>query len=200
MSGTPFRLSVFLACSVWVLWFSLIFGLPHVQEDLAKAEFLTRQTARVAVAYWGGAVIFLLLALKMARWFWVLGSAAFLVHVLTAFAEIHEWSHRAAFAHVEAASGFGAGIFVSYVFTLVWFVDACWWLFAEGTYRRRANSLNLVIHLFMAFIVFNGTVIYEAGLIRWAAASLFICLGVLVVRRWHKRHNSTRPQTNSAQP
>jgi hypothetical protein len=35
----------------------------------------------------------------------------------------------------------------------------------------------------MAFIVFNGTVVYETGFIRWAGLGLFVVLSVLLVRR-----------------
>ena len=35
----------------------------------------------------------------------------------------------------------------------------------------------------MAFIVFNGTVVYETGFIRWAGLALFFALGLFLLKR-----------------
>jgi hypothetical protein len=39
------------------------------------------------------------------------------------------------------------------------------------------------LHAFMAFMIFNGTVIFETGWIRWAGAALFVALGTLWLGR-----------------
>ena len=115
------------------------------------------------------------------------GCLTFLVHVAFAFDHYHGWSHAAAVQHVEDVSGFGPGLFVSYFFTLLWVVDAAWWGLASHSYDRRPAWLDRTIHAFMAFIVFNGTVIYETGFIRWAGAALFAGLGVLAAWRLARR-------------
>ena len=43
--------------------------------------------------------------------------------------------------------------------------------------------MTWTLHGFMAFMVFNATVVYETGSIRWAGAVGFVVLGALIVRR-----------------
>jgi hypothetical protein len=86
-------------------------------------------------------------------------------------------------AHVEAVSGFGPGLFVSYAFTLLWLADALWWWIDRPRYDARPVWLDWAVHGFMAFMVFNGTVVYETGFIRWAGCLLFAVLTLLAVRR-----------------
>lgn len=162
----------------------VVFSGPAVVPVASADDFLTRQTARVAVLFWAVAEAALLLGrAQPARAAWVVGAATFLVHVATAFDRVHGWSHAAAFRHVQEVSGFGPGIFVSYMFSLVWVADAGWWCAAPRSYDRRATGLDWAIHGFLAFVVFNGTVVYEAGFIRWAGVVLFAGLAALLVRR-----------------
>src|SRR5687768_8843195 len=111
------------AVGLVVTWAALLAGAflaPTVLRDDDPADVVTRQTARVAVLFWGLAAGALLLRQRnFARWCWTLGCAAFLVHVATAFDRVHGWSHTAAVRHVEAVSGFAPGLFVSYAFTLL---------------------------------------------------------------------------------
>jgi hypothetical protein len=79
-------------------------------------------------------------------------------------------------------SGFGPGIYVSHLFTLLWTLDvACWWL-RPHAYATRPAWIGRALHAFMAFIVFNGTVVYENGPIRWAGVAMFVALGGLWLR------------------
>jgi hypothetical protein len=157
------------------------------------ADGVTRMTADVAVALWFAAGALILMGYRrLARTFWVYGCAAFLVHVATAFHRVHHWSHGAAFDHVEAASGFGPGIFVSYAFTLVWLADALWWWSATASYDRRPVWVDRAVHGFMAFVVFNGTVVYETGFIRYAGIAAFATLAGLAARRTG-RESGSRP-------
>ena len=179
----PIRLRplVVAAATVWILSLAAAFVVPTAD----RADFATRQTARVAVVFWGLAVGVLLAhgSRMVARWLWTLGVAAFVVHVATAFASIHGWSHSAAFDHVEIVSGFGPGIFISYAFSLLWIGDAVWWWLNRTSYDHRPTSVTSSLHAFMAFIIFNGTVVYETGAVRWVGAMMFAVLAGLVVRR-----------------
>jgi hypothetical protein len=148
------------------------------------ADLVTRQTARVAVLFWGiaAAAIAGRIRRRDARLAWTLGCIAYLVHVATAFDQVHRWSHAAAFEHVQSVSGFGPGIFVSYFFSLLWLIDVVWWWFDADGYEGRSKWLDRGLHGFMAFVVFNGTVVYETGFIRWAGLALFAILALLVVQ------------------
>ena len=179
----PIRLRPLVAAATAIGIMSLAAAFIVPTDD--RADFATRQTARVAVVFWGLAVGVLLAhgSRMVARWCWTLGATAFVVHVATAFASIHGWSHSAAFDHVADVSGFGPGIFVSYAFSLLWIGDAVWWWLNRTSYDHRPTGVTSSLHAFMAFIVFNGTVVYETGSVRWAGAMMFAVLAVLVVRR-----------------
>src|SRR5262245_4941150 len=61
---------------------------------------------------------------RAARLFYTWGCAMCLLHIAVAFHLAHAWSQQAAFDHVERASGFGAGLYVNYLFAAVWVADA----------------------------------------------------------------------------
>lgn len=168
------------ACFLW----------PIFTESPTQADDFTRYPVRVALLGYAIAVGCLLVdrarsvrTTLIARTAWVLGCAAFLVHVFAACHYYHHWSHAHAIAHVEAVSGFGQGVWFSYLFTAWWGVDAAWWLLSPGSYGRRPSWINLTTHLFMAFMVFNATVVYEHGWIRWAGIVTFVIFSVLLLRR-----------------
>jgi hypothetical protein len=172
------------------LWLILLAaGYLLALDATDRGDFVTRHTARVAVLFWALAVGARLLGCTRhtSRWLWTLACGAYLIHVAAAFEHIHHWSHAAAFEHVELVNGFGPGIFVSYLFSLIWLADVLWWLFAPISYESRPRWIDLGVHGFMAFVVFNGTVVYETGFIRWASVVMFLTLGLLAVRRFRRR-------------
>ena len=75
-------------------------------------------------------------------------------------------------------SGVGEGIYVSYLFTLLWAADVAWWWLQPGRYTNRAAWIDRSLHGFMLFIVLNGMVVFETGAIRWAG---LLGLAVLAV-------------------
>jgi hypothetical protein len=163
------------------------FVAPVLVPNDDPADVVTRQTARVAVLFWGLASAFRLTDHRdWARAAWVVGAVTFLVHVTTAFDRVHGWSHAAAVRHVESVSGFGPGLLVSYAFTVLWAADAGWWWLDRRGYESRPGWLDQVVHGFIAFVVFNGTVVYETGFIRWAGAGLFAGLAFLWAHRKYR--------------
>jgi hypothetical protein len=64
----------------------------------------------------------------------------------------------------------GEGLYISYLFTLLWTADVAWWWLAPQRYARRSNWVGRSLHVFMAFMIFNGTVIFESGGTRVAGA------------------------------
>lgn len=163
------------------------FAAPSVISGADPAEvahLVTRQTARVPILFWGIAAAALLLRLRdLGRAAWTVGGATFVVHVATAFDRVHGWSHAAAWEHVETVSGFGSGLFVSYAFTILWVTDVAWWWADRTGYDSRPGWLDRAVHGFLAFVVFNATVIYATGFIRWAGIVLFSLLGLLIFAR-----------------
>jgi hypothetical protein len=155
---------------------------------------LVRWTVRLALAYWAAAVA-LLLSLgpgerraesgrgRLARWCWTLAWATYLVHLAMAFHFYHRWSHADAVRHTRDVSGFGEGIYVSHFFTLVWSLDVIFWWLRPGRYAARPPWVDGLLHGFMVFIVFNATVVYESGPIRWAGLAGLGVLGLLGLAR-----------------
>ncbi len=148
---------------------------------------MTRYTARLSLVwYWVAAIGMLQLENrdwlaesfrgKAVRWCWTWGSVAFFVHVIVAFHYYHHWSHAKAYEHVQHASSFGEGIYVSYFFTVLWAFDAFYWWGQPTRFANRPVWLGYSIHGFMLFIVFNATLVFESGAIRWFGAAIFLSL------------------------
>jgi len=124
------------------------------------------------------------------RLVWTAGWLLLLLHFAAAFGEFHHWSHAHAYADTamktERVTGlaWGGGIYFNYAMLLLWGADvACWWL-APQTVRPRPRLLTVGLHAFLYFMVFNATVVFESGPIRWAglAASMALLAELAWVR------------------
>jgi hypothetical protein len=113
------------------------------------------------------------------RAWWTLACVAYLAHVVVAFHAFHHWSHEHAVAHTQEQSGFGQGVWVSYLFTLLWPLNvvALWTMPS----RRLPVWLERTWHGFMAFLLFNGAVVFAHG-----ASFVFgvLAFGMLAVLAW----------------
>jgi hypothetical protein len=167
-----------------------IFAHPYLDSSPSMGDELTRNTVRLSLLYYAAAVA-LMIWLRptdgtaqsrrgaMARWLWTLAWAALVIHVGIAFHYVHRWLHGAAVEHTRQVSGLGEGVYVSYLFTLVWTADVlCWWL-APARYAARPVWMNIALHTFMIFMIFNATVVFESGWIRWAGIAMLSGLAVL---------------------
>ena len=121
------------------------------------------------------------------RFWWTLACAAYLAHVVVAFHAFHHWSHNHAVAHTQEQSGFGQGIWVSYLLTAFWVFDViAIWLVRPA----RPVWFSRTWHAFLLFMLFNGAVVFARG------ASLAFglgCFSVLVVL-WARRKKLERPK------
>jgi len=169
----------------WVVLLVFVL-LPLLAPDPGQA--LIRGSIRLALGYYALAVTFLLLAtaadwrmhatkVALARTCWTLACVTYLLHVALAFHYFHHWSHADAVRHTEAVSGFGPGIYVSHCFGIAWTADVvAWWLW-PAWYAGRSPWLGRALHSFLAFVIFNGTVVFESGFVRWAGVALGVWLG-----------------------
>lgn len=182
-------LSTPLVLLIWLCALAATIGQPYFTQSPTLGDDLTRHTARLALIGYILAVNQLLLlnptdtqarrcGLARARLFWTLGWVAYLVHLAMAFHHYHGWSHADAFEHTRSVSGVGEGIYVSHFFTLVWSLDVISWWLRPSRHEHRPALLHWSLHAFMFFIVFNATVVYETGLIRWAGLAF---MGELIV-------------------
>ncbi|OYV93053.1 MAG: hypothetical protein B7Z73_03955 [Planctomycetia bacterium 21-64-5] len=102
------------------------------------------------------------------------------------------YRHTAERTAAVAGWSWGGGVYFNYVFTAVWLADTLWWWRTSsvgnalcgvpkrcqrelhGTPQRafptdpsRRDWLHLAVQLFMAFMVFNATVVFGQGFVRW---------------------------------
>jgi hypothetical protein len=156
--------------------------------DDAPFEPVVRESAMMPVMFW-----FIGMALRIQipiryQWLpgfsklirlmqaiWLTGALLLVSHVVIAFHVGHFWSIAAAMRHIESQSGPGTGwgLFVSLAFALLWLVDAILFAVRPVRYAHRTLWLSLVIYGFMAFVVFNATVIYGREPMRWYWALAF---------------------------
>ncbi len=169
-------------------------------------EFLTSWTIWIALAaYFAGLAGLLLCRLQpnlqsVTRWVWTVGCVFYLGHVVSAFQFYHDWSHQSAIIETArqtkevVGQAVGGGIYMTYLFTLIWVLDAgWWWLKGNSGYFRRSKTISLSIHFFLFFIVFNGTIIFEGGLLRLLSALAIV--GLVII--WGYTHKY-RSRSNSA--
>ncbi|MFK7821044.1 MAG: hypothetical protein AB8G99_20175 [Planctomycetaceae bacterium] len=107
------------------------------------------------------------------RW-WVMGAVAFVLHVAFAFHVFHDWSHVAALKETAKQTkeltgvSSGSGLYLNYVFTLIWVVDAIWWhVVGHERYARRVKWVPIAIHVFFIFMIVNGAIVFGKGPVRW---------------------------------
>ena len=152
-------------------------------------------TAGFAVYFWAYGGMEMLLRLRDEEWWngsdrrteaqawWLAGWLMFLVHVAAAFHIAHGWSHAAAYEHTERTAGVGEGIYVNYLFGLVWGADVVWFVGFPRSYARRPRWVGWMVHGFLAFVTFNATVVYGSGVARWMGVVLFALMGWCWFRR-----------------
>ena len=115
--------------------------------------------------------------------FWTAGLALYLVHVWGAFEYFHSWSHAAAFQETARQTGemfgvyWGGGLYLNYLFTIAWAGDCAWWWLRGEEYPGRAW-----VRGFMAFMFFNGVVVFGAGAVRWVGLAVMVALAALRLR------------------
>ncbi|MCX7664613.1 MAG: hypothetical protein N2112_03610 [Gemmataceae bacterium] len=180
-----FRLSL-----LGILLGAIYIILQHHPND---ADYATRVSADIAILFYFLALCLTINNSDSARYLWLMGSVIFLVHVLIAFGEVHAWSHTKAVLHVEEVSGFGKGIIFSYLFCLVWLSDALVGMLRPRADLARSVGVRWATHLFLAFIVVNGTIVYESGPIRWFSLASFVLVLLLLVKKYRRKTENLYP-------
>jgi len=131
--------------------------------------------------------------LRWSRIFWSAGGLFMFVHVVSAFHFYHGWSHRRAWDDTAKQTqellgwAFGGGIFFSYLFVLAWLLDSLWWWISPLSFAHRPPWLHWTLHAYLAFIVFNGAIVFEAGATRWIGLCVTPVLVWISYRRYRNR-------------
>jgi hypothetical protein len=126
--------------------------------------------------------------LRASRVIWTAGCLLFWLHVGAAFHFYHDWSHAHAVAHTAAETKrllgweFGRGIYFSYLFMILWAIDAAW-LWRTPRICQRAGWTRGLVHAYLFFIAVNGTIVFEQGPVRWAAIVCCVVIAILALAR-----------------
>ena len=150
-------------------------------------DFLIVSTIYVSLIAYLFAVLFWVSGrrTKGYRLLWTTGGFSLWLHALFAFHFHHRWSHADAVQltadRTEAVIGYayGGGIWFSYLLLFLWLVDVIqlWRCSfpgtrvseARGTVKRATawTYFSYGLHAYAFFILFNGTVVFEEGAVRW---------------------------------
>ena len=123
------------------------------------------------------------------RVLWTIGCVSLWLHAASAFHFYHGWSHadavRETAEQTEAILGvpLGEGIWFSYLLMVVWLADVVLMWRSDANIPAGSGCLSLAVHAYAFFILFNGTVVFEDGVVRWAGV-----VGVLWLARLAWRH------------
>lgn len=129
----------------------------------------------------------------LARLVWTIGLVFYLSHVASAFHFYHGWSHCHAYEHTAQETAeiygirWGAGIYFNHLLTALWIADAGWWWLRPNSYANRAKWITIALHGYFVFMIFNATVVAEAGVIRWAGLAGFLVLGLAALQAFARR-------------
>ena len=116
---------------------------------------------------------------------WTVGCASILIHVVCAFHYYHNWSQAAAYRETARqtaeVTGFdwGGGLFINYALVAGWIIDVAWWRRGLDAYRNRLPWLSAIWQGFLIFMIFNATVVFETGPLRWIGLGLCLWVAVL---------------------
>lgn len=122
-----------------------------------------------------------------------------LVHIAVSFQVHYQWSHDLAVVETARQTrdltgvDWGGGVWLNYLFALVWITDGVWWVTHPTGHARRSRWLKWGTHGFLAFMLFNATVIFGSTMARFLGIIAFGYLGArLLVAHLTRNNNRNR--------
>ena len=136
---------------------------------------------------------------RMIAWLWLSGALFALAHSVGSLMTFHHGSQAAALestaVQTEQLLGFrfGAGLYVNYLFVVVWLADAAFRLIAPSRYALLPTWYRSLVIGFLVFIAINGAIVFKSGWIRMVGIGCVCMLGMLKLvqrtgtsfRFWH---------------
>lgn len=125
---------------------------------------------------------------RLAKWIWSLGCTAFALHALSAYGLVYQWSNAVALRETakqtEALTGFnsGLGLYLNFLFAVLWCLDAARWWSNPEAYFRRSNRSLLWFHGFFLFMILNGAVIFVSSPRRWLGLTITLTGAIFLWR------------------
>ena len=129
---------------------------------------------------------------RLIAWVWLLGALFAMAHSWGALMTFHHGSQEAALKstaeQTEQLLGFrfGAGLYVNYLFVVVWLADAVFRLLAPSRYILLPNWYRRSVIGFLVFIAINGAIVFKSGWIRIVGVGCVCLLGTLALIRIRK--------------
>lgn len=127
---------------------------------------------------------------------WAIGALFAWGHSVGALVYFHHGSQREAMAAIARETQeilgfpFGFGLYVNYLFLVVWGLDAALALYAPRWHRGFGQRYHQFVLGFLAFIFFNGTVVFKGGWVRTLGLVGFSLILVVSLVSWRKRKSS----------
>lgn len=130
--------------------------------------------------------------LHAARAAWTIACISLIGHFICAFQFYHNWSQESAYLDTARQTeevvrlNWGGGLFINYALLIAWLVDVgWWWLGGINSYLKRSWPLVITWHAFLIFIIFNATVVFKSGNVRWVglAISLFLVISWILIAK-----------------
>jgi hypothetical protein len=115
-----------------------------------------------------------------------MGLISLIAHVACAYQFYHNWSHAAAYRETARQTAevtgldWGGGLFINYALIIGWVIDvALWRLRGLDAYRKRPRWPAAAWQGFLFFMIFNATVVFKTGPLRWIGLGLCLWLAFL---------------------
>jgi hypothetical protein len=125
-----------------------------------------------------------------AWWIWLAGAVLCAVHMTIAMGAHYGWDHERAVHEtaVRAATVYGfawrGGLYVNYLFLLVWIGEIAWWTLSPQSYATRPAAIRHTLWIFYVIIVFNAVVVFATAPGRIAGV---ILTSLLIAAWWRDR-------------
>ncbi len=134
------------------------------------------------------------------RGLWTAGWLALVVHVGLAMWLVHAGSWAAAHEHTarrtQAATGWnwGGGVWFNLATAIVWGIHVVWiWARPKSTVRR-ALAFDWACQIYLAFMMFNATVVFGSLPAQIAGGLICVGLAIMGVQRVNQSRCSLREQ------
>lgn len=163
---------------------------------MSSGEFLTRFTIWVVLACYAIGTVVFALSRKRPNWdsaarlAWTVACVSLLAHVASAFHFYHGWSQESAYRETARQTAaviginWGGGIYFNYAVVLFWVIDVAWWWRGLDAYNRRPRLLVVPWQAFLIFMIFNATVVFKTGPLRWVGVCMSLAVACFWLHSW----------------
>jgi hypothetical protein len=113
---------------------------------------------------------------------WVLGALICIVHMAIALDVRHGWSHRSAVEETARQTAavygieWGGGVYVNYLFVIVWLAESWWWRRDPEGYACQPTALTWTLRAFYLIVIVNAAIVFASPARRIAGAVLVMFL------------------------